>query len=68
MLTTRQSLISIILMFITLGLADGNPTPSPAKLKVSVLFLGLTIVYSLSMLFMNYLQNKRNDKHIKRNV
>lgn len=60
-MNTRQSIIAIVLMFVTLGLADGDP--SPDQLKVALILLAVTICYAIVMTC----KNKSSHEH-KRNT
>ena len=58
-MNTRQSTIAIVLMFITLGLADGNPTPG--QLKAALVLLVITIFYAIAMTYKNAKQNEHDN-------
>lgn len=58
-MNTRQSIIAIILMFVTLGLADGNPTAG--QLKTALVLLVITIFYTITMTYKNTKRNEHDN-------
>ena len=46
-------------MFVTLGLADGNPTPG--QLKAALVLLVITIFYAIAMTYKNAKQNEHDN-------
>lgn len=63
MLTFKQSIIAIILITVTMGLADGEPTKG--QLVAALIMLVLSVAYTVAMVYINTVTTH---EHTKRNL